>query len=260
MADLMETTSTSTLSNKDEEGSDAELKRLYRKVSDHYVEIVERRHSAVHWSQCFRESVERKDFDTVRMLRCIVQDQTKAVCRKLFFSLPDKRKVDIAKNKDEIVRQAIDTKYFDDSVSLLKPDAIATSNKKYQMTTRVFAGDCIDAAVELVKKYGLNPLVLNMASATTPGGGYKNGAGAQEENLFRRTNLLSTLADVDHLDKKRKWHYPLAEFGGMNFLSNDDEAGYSQIMSCVLSFNFLRGLQSESTCLSRIGSRWLSIL
>jgi uncharacterized protein (TIGR02452 family) len=35
---------------------------------------------------------------------------------------------------------------------------------------------------------GLRPLVLNMANATEPGGGYRHGDGAQEENLFRRSN------------------------------------------------------------------------
>eukprot|EP01102_Stenamoeba_stenopodia_P019964 TRINITY_DN7644_c0_g1_i1.p1 TRINITY_DN7644_c0_g1~~TRINITY_DN7644_c0_g1_i1.p1 ORF type:complete len:430 (-),score=88.40 TRINITY_DN7644_c0_g1_i1:161-1315(-) len=198
-----------------EDGIDAELTRLYRKVNDHYEELVERRHSAEHWSRCFRESVERKDFDTVRTLRCIVQDQTKVVCRRLCYILPDRTKVEIAKNKHEIVEQAKDTNYYFDTVSLLKPDDIENASKKYRTTIRVYQGDCLDAAIVLVKKFGLNPLILNMASATTPGGGYKNGAGAQEENLFRRTNLLSTLADVDHLDRKRSWHYPLAEFGGV---------------------------------------------
>jgi uncharacterized protein (TIGR02452 family) len=37
------------------------------------------------------------------------------------------------------------------------------------------------------------PAVLNMASRRNPGGGVLGGSGAQEENLFRRTNLLWSL-------------------------------------------------------------------
>jgi uncharacterized protein (TIGR02452 family) len=36
-------------------------------------------------------------------------------------------------------------------------------------------------------------LVLNMANPDIPGGGYRQGAVAQEEDLFRRTNLFRTL-------------------------------------------------------------------
>ena len=47
--------------------------------------------------------------------------------------------------------------------------------------------DCVYAAIALVQQ-GMNPLLLNMASWVQPGGGVKNGAGSQEEDLFRRSN------------------------------------------------------------------------
>jgi len=52
--------------------------------------------------------------------------------------------------------------------------------------------DTIDGALKLLQS-GLNPLVLNMASITNPGGGVRNGASAQEEVLFRRSNYDLTL-------------------------------------------------------------------
>lgn len=56
--------------------------------------------------------------------------------------------------------------------------------------------DCLCAAKHLLKE-GLLPAVLNMASFYKPGGGVFNGAGAQEENLFRRTNLFKSLFRYD---------------------------------------------------------------
>ncbi|KAG2378702.1 hypothetical protein C9374_007850 [Naegleria lovaniensis] len=38
--------------------------------------------------------------------------------------------------------------------------------------------------------------LLNMASSKRPGGGYREGAGSQEENLFRRTSLAFSLEDI----------------------------------------------------------------
>ena len=49
--------------------------------------------------------------------------------------------------------------------------------------------DCLYAAEELVKQ-GFNPCVLNMASFHTPGGGVTRGSAAQEEDIFRRTNIF----------------------------------------------------------------------
>lgn len=66
---------------------------------------------------------------------------------------------------------------------------------------------------------GFKPLVLNMASKYKPGGGVETGKNAQEEVLFKRTNLL--LALPDH------W-YPL----------EDTEAIYSPLIHIIKDSNY----------------------
>lgn len=61
--------------------------------------------------------------------------------------------------------------------------------------------DCIDAGHELVSR-GFNPVMLNMASRRSPGGGVLNGARAQEETLFRRSNLCVSLYQFDEYHAK----------------------------------------------------------
>ena len=52
--------------------------------------------------------------------------------------------------------------------------------------------DCLVVGKQMQDE-GLNPAVLNMASAYRPGGGVLNGARAQEECIFRRSNLFMSL-------------------------------------------------------------------
>ncbi|KAL0211628.1 hypothetical protein RCL1_005254 [Eukaryota sp. TZLM3-RCL] len=59
--------------------------------------------------------------------------------------------------------------------------------------------DCLEVAQSL----GPRTAVLNMANAHYPGGGYKRGANAQEESLFRRTTLSAAL-DPDFVGIKHR--------------------------------------------------------
>ncbi|GMO36718.1 MAG: hypothetical protein Ta2B_16640 [Termitinemataceae bacterium] len=63
-----------------------------------------------------------------------------------------------------------------------------------QFTTQfsVINSDCLEAS-QILLDSGLNPCVLNLANRQNPGGGVLGGAGAQEENIFRRTNLFMSL-------------------------------------------------------------------
>lgn len=77
----------------------------------------------------------------------------------------------------------------------------------------VVNADCLAVAQEEQD----NPLLLNMANESTPGGGVEGGAGAQEEHLFRSSNyLLSLYSFHDRLAKqynipRSKQSYPLHE-------------------------------------------------
>lgn len=93
--------------------------------------------------------------------------------------------------------------------------------QKYdQMDISVQNNDCVLAGKKL-KEEGFNPAILNMASGSNPGGGVIHGAGAQEENLFRRSNLFKSMYQfADYASMygipKSEYQYPLNfHFGGI---------------------------------------------
>ena len=97
--------------------------------------------------------------------------------------------------------------------------------------------DCLYVGVQL-KKQGYNPAVLNMASRRNPGGGVTTGAGAQEETLFRRTNLFRSLYQFapyaeQYGIKPSHQQYPLdRNFGGIYtpngiYFRESEQKGYA---------------------------------
>ena len=73
-------------------------------------------------------------------------------------------------------------------------------NNKYEPVIEICNEDTFDMAIRCVNNK-LNPLVLNMASEYTPGGGVEHGSMAQEECLFTRSSAF--------LSHPKQW-YPLS--------------------------------------------------
>lgn len=96
--------------------------------------------------------------------------------------------------------------------------------------------DCLVAA-QILQEEGYYPAVLNMANRQNPGGGVYNGAGAQEENLFRRTNLYLSLFPFGAYSeqyglKQSAIQYPMdRNFGGayspnVTVFRGEEQCGY----------------------------------
>ena len=62
----------------------------------------------------------------------------------------------------------------------------------------VFPGDWGEVTLALTQRYGACFAVLNMANAHVPGGAYVEGAPAQEENMYRRTDCHFFIGPPDY--------------------------------------------------------------
>lgn len=124
-------------------------------------------------------------------------------CKNKKYTSPNGKEITIPTLNGE------DTKFYGTKA---KPN-LQTLPRFDNMQVTVEDKDCLIAAMELVKE-GETPAVLNMASFSIPGGGAINGMFAQEEELFRRTNLFESLYQFHSVGenygiKQREERYPL---------------------------------------------------
>ena len=150
------------------------------------------------------------------------------------------------------INKRMKTIVYNHQSTLRRSDKMPTKIPFDQTKIKVEEVDCVVAYLKLLKK-GKKPVLLNMASATSPGGGYRKGDGAQEENLFRRSDYFRSL-DVEmddflsersdrfqcssdsreeSLSKPHKM-YPIDEFGGiytsgLTFFRHSQDVGYEYL-------------------------------
>ncbi|CAF3729079.1 unnamed protein product [Rotaria sp. Silwood1] len=125
--------------------------------------------------------------DKIRhQLRVTVMLNTLAIVRQQSYTIDDQKvKLNISKSMKTIV--------YDQRSKLQVIDKLPITKAPYNNTrVDVVNEDCLLAYERLVQN-GNQPLLLNMANAHSPGGGYRKGDGAQEENLFRRSDYFRSL-------------------------------------------------------------------
>ena len=134
--------------------------------------------SPIEWLNQFRTA--RRNKSGFRELRSEIFQQTVKTAKNGHYEYQDKLvKID----NTEVTKET----YF-----YKKPILLSTIKPINKTKFSAIEADCIDTA-ESLKNAGYNVCLLNMANRQNPGGGVLGGAGAQEENIFRRSNLFLSL-------------------------------------------------------------------
>ena len=142
--------------------------------------------NAPEWSKAFSAGSAAKDRDSLRALRRDVWASTVEIARAGAYEVAGSR-VDLAARDAEESRRR--TAFYGETESLVVDPA---RRGQHRTDVSVHNADFLEIA-RAIATTGSPPAVLNMASRQNPGGGVHHGAGAQEENLFRRSNAFCSL-------------------------------------------------------------------
>lgn len=165
--------------------------------------IIQKSH--LEWLDQFKKASE--SIIGFRELRAEIFEQTVEIVRKGGYQLNN---IQISVESDRVYRE---TYYYQE------PQKLVEGISRYTTQFSVVEADCLEIA-ELLRDSGHNVCMLNMANRQNPGGGVVNGAGAQEENIFRRSNLFCSLYQyVDYSSgygvlRNRSNSYPLDRNSG----------------------------------------------
>lgn len=170
---------------------------------------------------------DRSSYESIKQLRCREFRNTVILVNNGFYFTEENERVIF----DSEMPMVEGTRFYNTEI-LIDRD----TSTDWDTIIEVQNIDCLECACNMIDE-GYNPAVLNMANRRNPGGGVTTGAGAQEETLFRRTNLFRSLyqfADYagNYGVKKSHFQYPLdRDFGGVYTpgvtLFREDEAhGY----------------------------------
>ena len=154
---------------------------------------------------------DKTSYSKVKALRVKEYKNTIAIVNQGYYYTADNQRVELSA-MDKI---AEGTQFYslEFTVNHIAPSVDKT-------IVEVSNADCMAEGIRLLDK-GYNPAILNMASRQTPGGGVANGMGAQEETIFRRTNLFRSLYRFvpyaeDYGTQKAEERYPMdKDFGGI---------------------------------------------
>ncbi|CAF3924311.1 unnamed protein product, partial [Rotaria sp. Silwood1] len=203
------------------------------------------------WLEQFQSVDKRQDSESDkkrRLLRVTTMLNTIGVVRKksyLYGTRDNEREVKLDTKRIQTIvynhRSKLTHKH--ETSSVIVPQFPST-------TVEVLNIDCFIKYANLASA-GYRPVLLNMANAEMPGGGYRQGAGAQEETLFRRSDYyLSLDAELDTMKQAERYRctanceqkplnaheklYPMEEFGaiytsGITVFRDTEDKGYAYL-------------------------------
>eukprot|EP00906_Rhabdomonas_costata_P027337 RCo038838 len=179
---------------------------------------------ASRWVGWFRFYQALQNNAACHSMRVIIMAQTLQKCREQDPGYPELADNSRSPAKDSVL--------FDE----VCPPPVLGESSAVPPKIEVWNMDCVKAAIRLQNE-GCRPCVLNMASATSPGGGFQSGDGAQEENLHYRSDYFRATANL--LNEESDVFYPLPEIGGIYsprvaFFRGVESEGYPMLPSVTL--------------------------